>query len=91
MDIEAALRMVKWIKITFVSRGRNWDGLVWPRGGLSEQASMCMQAGVPEMDARERTVAIRSLLVSTARESPEVAVVKAVEDVRRFRRDPLLL
>lgn len=50
-----------------------------------------MQAGVPEMDARERTVAIRSLLVSTARESAEVAVRKAVEDVRRFRRDPLLL
>eukprot|EP00884_Botryococcus_braunii_P016259 jgi/Botrbrau1/3316/Bobra.0048s0012.1 len=46
-----------------------------------------LQAGVPEMDAKERTVAIRSLLVSTARESPERAIEKAVEDVRQFRRE----
>ena len=38
------------------------------------------------MNNKERSVAIRSLLVSTARESPEVAVAKAIHDIERFRR-----
>ena len=40
------------------------------------------------MDERERAVAIRSLLVSTARESPDTALRTAVADIERFRRTP---
>ena len=38
------------------------------------------------MDAKERAVAIRSLLVSTARESASAALNKAFADIERFRR-----
>ena len=38
------------------------------------------------MDSQERAVAIRSLLVSTAREEPEAAILHAIQDVQRFRR-----
>jgi hypothetical protein len=38
------------------------------------------------MDGAERAVAIRSLLVSTARESPDAALHAAVADIDRFRR-----
>ncbi len=42
--------------------------------------------GKPGMDGAERAVAIRSLLVSTARESPDAALHAAVADIDRFRR-----
>ena len=38
------------------------------------------------MDSQERSVAIRSLLVSTARETPEEALSKAISDIERYRR-----
>ncbi len=38
------------------------------------------------MDSQERAVAIRTLLVSTAREEPEAALTHAIQDVERFRR-----
>jgi len=38
------------------------------------------------MDSQERAVAIRTLLVSTAREEPEAALSHAIQDVERFRR-----
>ena len=38
------------------------------------------------MDSQERSVAIRSLLVSTARETPEEALNKAISDIERYRR-----
>ena len=42
--------------------------------------------GKQGMDEKERAVAIRALLVSTARESTDVALVKAMDDIERFRR-----
>ena len=42
--------------------------------------------GKPGMDAAERAVAIRSLLVSTARETPDAALRHAVADIDAFRR-----
>lgn len=44
------------------------------------------QGGKQGMDAEDRAVAVRSLLVSTARESPEAALAKALEDIDRHRR-----
>ena len=38
------------------------------------------------MMAKERAVAVRSLLVSTGTEKPDVAVQKAIEDIERYRR-----
>lgn len=38
------------------------------------------------MDNQERAVAIRTLLASTGREEPEVALLHAIQDVERFRR-----
>lgn len=38
------------------------------------------------MDSQERAVAIRTLLVSTAREEPETALQHAIQDVERYRR-----
>ena len=45
-----------------------------------------MQGGKQGMDAEDRAVAVRSLLVSTARETPEAALAKALEDIDRHRR-----
>lgn len=38
------------------------------------------------MMAKERAVAVRSLLVSTATEKPDVALQKAIDDIERYRR-----
>ena len=38
------------------------------------------------MDATDRAVAIRSLIVSTAREAPEVALDLALKEILRRRR-----
>ncbi len=38
------------------------------------------------MDATDRAVAIRSLIVSTAREAPEVALESALRDIMRCRK-----
>ena len=38
------------------------------------------------MDATDRAVAIRSLVVSTAREAPEVALQSALKEILRYRR-----
>lgn len=46
---------------------------------------MTVQEGKQGMDASDRAVAIRSLLVSTARETAEVALDKALQDIDRFR------
>ena len=46
----------------------------------------CFQVGRPTMMAKERAVAVRSLLVSTATEKPDVALQKAIDDIERYRR-----
>lgn len=46
-----------------------------------------LQAQRPALDAKERAVAIRSLLVSTARESVSAALDKALSDIDRYRRN----
>lgn len=38
------------------------------------------------MMAKERAVAVRSLLISTGRDKPDVALQKAIEDIERYRR-----
>ena len=38
------------------------------------------------MDATDRAVAIRTLIVSTAREAPEVALESALKEIVRSRR-----
>lgn len=38
------------------------------------------------MMAKERAVAVRSLIVSTATEQPDVALLKAIDDIDRYRR-----
>ncbi|KAK9828568.1 hypothetical protein WJX72_000800 [[Myrmecia] bisecta] len=53
---------------------------------LNELDDRFYQIGRPTMDSNERAVAIRSLLVSTASEKPEVALHKAIDDIERFRR-----
>ena len=45
-----------------------------------------LQAGRPGLVAKERAVAVRSLLVSTSSEKPDVALSKALDDVERYRR-----
>jgi hypothetical protein len=45
-----------------------------------------LQEGKQGMDASDRAVAVKSLLVSTARETPEAALAKALQDIERFRR-----
>ncbi|DBA78291.1 TPA: hypothetical protein ACH3X2_008238 [Trebouxia sp. C0005] len=42
--------------------------------------------GRPTMMAKERAVAVRSLLVSTGRDKPDVALQNAIEDIERYRR-----
>ncbi|KAK9905653.1 hypothetical protein WJX75_003950 [Coccomyxa subellipsoidea] len=53
---------------------------------LSELDDRLYQGGKQGMDAEDRAVAVRSLLVSTARETPEAALAKALEDIDRHRR-----
>ena len=59
----------------------------WPRGEHLSLAT-CLTQGKQGMDEQERAVAIRALLVSTARESADLALVKAMDDIERFRRAP---
>ena len=52
---------------------------------------MCVSArledsGQSALDAKDRAVAIRTLLVSTARDPPEVSLQKAVAAVQEHRR-----
>ena len=49
-------------------------------------ACLIMQVGKPTMMAKERAVAVRSLLVSTVSEKPDVALQKAIDDIERYRR-----
>ncbi|BDA47625.1 hypothetical protein COCOBI_10-4740 [Coccomyxa sp. Obi] len=53
---------------------------------LNELEDRLYQGGKQGMDAEDRAVAIRSLLVSTARETPEAALAKALDDIDRHRR-----
>ncbi|EIE23746.1 hypothetical protein COCSUDRAFT_63271 [Coccomyxa subellipsoidea C-169] len=53
---------------------------------LSELEDRLYQEGKQGMDAEDRAVAVRSLLVSTARETPEAALGKALDDIDRHRR-----
>ncbi|KAL3153340.1 hypothetical protein ABBQ38_011679 [Trebouxia sp. C0009 RCD-2024] len=48
--------------------------------------SRLLEVGRPTMMAKERAVAVRSLLVSTGTEKPDVALQKAIEDIERYRR-----
>ncbi|KAL0048675.1 hypothetical protein WJX82_008438 [Trebouxia sp. C0006] len=45
-----------------------------------------LEVGRPTMMAKERAVAVRSLLVSTGREKPDIALQNAIEDIERYRR-----
>ncbi|DBA76416.1 TPA: hypothetical protein ACH3X1_010119 [Trebouxia sp. C0004] len=45
-----------------------------------------LEVGRPTMMAKERAVAVRSLLVSTGREKPDLALQNAIEDIERYRR-----
>ncbi|KAL0043039.1 hypothetical protein WJX79_007569 [Trebouxia sp. C0005] len=45
-----------------------------------------LEVGRPTMMAKERAVAVRSLLVSTGRDKPDVALQNAIEDIERYRR-----
>jgi hypothetical protein len=45
-----------------------------------------VQNGAQGMDATDRAVAIRSLIVSTAREAPEVALESALREILRYRK-----
>ncbi len=49
-------------------------------------SSVLLQAGRPGLVAKERAVAVRSLLVSTSSEKPDIALNKALDDVERYRR-----
>ncbi|KAK9839609.1 hypothetical protein WJX81_000619 [Elliptochloris bilobata] len=70
-----------------VGRAYDLDELDEEWGPLLQQLDdLLMQAQRPAMDAKERAVAIRSLLVSTARESVSAALGKAFSDIDRFRR-----
>ncbi|CAL8471935.1 g11477 [Coccomyxa elongata] len=53
---------------------------------LNELEDRLYQGGKQGMDAEDRAVAIRSLLVSTARETPEAALAQALDDIDRHRR-----
>ncbi len=70
-----------------VGRAYDLDELDEEWGPLLQQLDdLLMQARRPALDAAERAVAIRSLLVSTARESAHAALAKALGDIERFRR-----
>ena len=45
-----------------------------------------LQQGAQGMDATDRAVAIRTLIVSTAREAPEVALESALKQILRYRK-----
>jgi len=45
-----------------------------------------LQNGSQGMDATDRAVAIRTLIVSTARETPEIALESAMKEILRYRR-----
>ena len=53
---------------------------------LQELDSRLCAAGKPALNSKERAVAIRSLIVATASQSPEAAIAKAVQDVQVFRK-----
>ena len=54
---------------------------------LQTKSFVCaLQRGAQGMDATDRAVAIRTLIVSTAREAPEVALESALKEILRSRR-----
>ncbi|CAK0783139.1 hypothetical protein CVIRNUC_006335 [Coccomyxa viridis] len=53
---------------------------------LNELEDRLLQQGAQGMDATDRAVAIRTLIVSTAREAPEVALESALKQILRYRK-----
>lgn len=66
-----------------VQLGRQATGRSTP--APAAPAVLAQAAGRPRLSARERAVAIRSLIVATASQSVEAALSKAVADVETFR------
>ena len=57
-----------------------------PSRSLGLMLGSHLQQGAQGMDATDRAVAIRTLIVSTAREAPEVALESALKQILRYRK-----